>query len=85
MQVIDDAGLHHAQATRHDVAFWWSDQPTPPPREMDVDGYYYDLGREIAWEAGIGRLDDPYVMGLMARVRAGDGFTQNDEWPEMPR
>ena len=32
------------------------------------------LGREIEYE--IERFGDPYLMGVAARVRSGDGFTQ---------
>ena len=37
------------------------------------------LGREIRYE--IEKWGDPYLMGVRARVSAGDGFTQND--PEL--
>jgi hypothetical protein len=44
---------------------------------------YHDFGREVAWELEQGRLDSPYLMGVLARVRANDGFTQNEEWPDV--
>jgi len=32
------------------------------------------IGREIEWE--IDRYGDPLLMGIVARVECGDGFTQ---------
>lgn len=37
------------------------------------------LGAEIEWE--IERYSDPYLMGVRARVEAGDGFTQAEVSP----
>ena len=31
----------------------------------------------------MGRLDSPYLQGVLARVRDNDGFTQNEEWPNV--
>ncbi len=44
---------------------------------------HHDFGREVAWELEQGRLDSPYLQGVMARIRADDGFTQNEEWPDV--
>lgn len=44
----------------------------------DEQRHLLDLGREVGWE--IENRDGPFIaflMGLRARVSAGDGFTQN--------
>ena len=46
-------------------------------RDDYTDAEAMSLGYEILYE--IERWSDPYLMGVRARVSAGDGFTQNDE------